>query len=131
MAIHVSDTTLHSLRNEAAPLAGLAGALGWELKDLGGDRFGLCPAPDRCVPVPEAAIDGDDLRLDHAEALAALGLVAAHDAHHTVLEVASTRPAGLGAGDVVDLSLPDVHTGLPTPLVKPGRPTAIYAWASW
>lgn len=90
----------------------------------------MCPDSARCIPVPDSAVDGDHLRLDNAEALTFLGLVTAHDVENTVVQV-GTPPPGLGIGDAVDLSLPDVHNGAATPLAETGRPTAIYAWASW
>lgn len=131
MRVHLRDTTLASDNGRTTPVAALAGALRWELKDLDGGRFGLCPEPDRCVPLPAEAVDRDALRLDHTDTLATLGLVMAHDNAHTVIEVSAAGQRGLGTGDPVDMHLPDVHTGVPTPLAEPGRPTAIYAWASW
>jgi hypothetical protein len=131
MAIHVGEQMLDSRRPRAVPLEGLAGALGWELKPLDDDRFGLCPEPDRCVPIPENAVAGGELLLDHDEAVAALGLISVNDRDHTVVELTDTPASGLGTGDLVDLRLPDASSGDLRPLVEPGRRTAIYAWASW
>lgn len=131
MAIHVGDHVLQPRHPRSAPIERLAEALGWELKALDDDRFGLCPEPERCVPIPTAAVTDGELRLDHDGALTALGLIAVHDRHHTVVERSAAAASGLGAGDLVELRLPDVSSGELRPLVEGGRPSAIYAWASW
>lgn len=131
MATHVGHHVLQSRHAASVPLEPLARALGWELKALDDDRFGLCPEPDWCVPIPEEAVADGELRLDHDGALTALGLISVRDRHHTVVELSAAAGSGLGAGDLVELRLPDVSSGAPRPLVEGGRPTAIYAWASW
>lgn len=131
MAVHVGDHVLQSRHARCAPLESLADALGWELKALDDDRFGLCPEPERCVPIPAEAVTDGELRLDHDGTLTALGLVSVHDRHHTVVELSAAAASGLGAGDLIALRLPDVSSGEHRPLVDGGRPTAIYAWASW
>lgn len=131
MAIHVGDHVLKSRHPTCVPLEALADALGWELKTLEDDRFGLCPEPERCVPIPAEAVTDGELRLDHDGRLTALGLISVHDRYHTVVEPSAAAPNGLGAGDLIRLRLPDASSGDDRPLVEGGRPTAIYAWASW
>ena len=102
---------------------------GFEVKELGDDRIGLCPDPDRCVPVSASQRRGDAVDL---EPLApALGLVVASDGHHAVVRWAPGGDAShLRAGDQLSLELPDLD-GDVRPVVAPHGRMAVFAWASW
>lgn len=107
---------------------------GFSEADLGDGRLGLCPAPDRCVPVPaDARITwgGEDLvRVDRLAD--ALGLVvAADDARAAVLRADPADAATAPAGERVDLALPSLKDGRPVRLAEDGRRTCVFAWASW
>lgn len=107
--------------------------LGFEVKDLGDGNIGLCPSPERCIPVPEEARHTGTVDLD---ALAeALDIVIADDGHHAVIRhaPASRQTAGrahLQVGDQLDLTLPDLH-GDDRPVIPRHGRAAVFAWASW
>lgn len=118
------------------PLAAVEKHLGMSVKSLGDGRFGLCPDPDLCVPVPPYAVSERDgrsyVRLD--EIAQELGIVVESDRSRTVVTsgtgagVASAAAAGAVVGD---LTLPAVDGGEPTALATSGQRGVVFAWASW
>lgn len=107
--------------------------LGVEVKDLGNGTIGLCPSPERCIPVSEDARRGGTVDLT---ALAqALGVVIADDGHHAVIRhgpagLQSAGRARLGVGDQLDLTLSDLN-GHDRPIIPRHGRVALFAWASW
>ncbi|MEX2549149.1 MAG: hypothetical protein WD638_02895 [Nitriliruptoraceae bacterium] len=107
--------------------------LGVEVKDLGDGTIGLCPSPERCIPVPEHARDADTVNLG---ALAeALEVVVADDGHHAVVRPAPAALQAMGrahlqVGDRLDLTLPDLD-GHDRPVIPRHGRAAVFAWASW
>lgn len=107
--------------------------LGMEVKDLGGGRIGLCPTPERCVPVPEDTRRGDTV--DLAALATELDLVVADDGHHAVIRhapngSATTDASHIEVGDHLELTLPDLD-GHDRPVIPPHGRVAVFAWASW
>lgn len=107
--------------------------LGVEVKDLGNGAIGLCPSPERCIPVPEDARRAGTV--DLAALAEALGVVVADDGHHAVIRhgPASLQSAGharLGVGDQLDLTLSDLNGHDHQIIPRHGR-GALFAWASW
>jgi hypothetical protein len=107
--------------------------LGMDIKDLGDGRIGLCPTPERCIPVPEDARRGDTV--DLSSLAEALDLVVADDGHHAVIRHAPTGSGTRDArhvevGDHVEVTLPDLD-GHDRPMIPPHGRAAVFAWASW
>lgn len=108
--------------------------LGIEVTDLGGGDVGLCPSPERCIPVPESARHAD--MVDLAAVSEALDVVVADDGRHAVVRHAPAAGQAMGGthlevGDQLDLSLPALEG--PERPVAPGHGGrgAVFAWASW
>jgi len=108
--------------------AGVASALGWELKPEGLCRAGVC------VPVRERAplvhADGIDLAvlarlldrplaMEPSEGVAVLGASATDRAHR------------LSSMDAPDFTLPDLEGRLHSLRNQRGKKTLLIAWASW
>lgn len=116
------------------PLGQCADFLDLHVTDLGEGRIGLCPEPDRCVPVPDEAIDRAAApSIDIAILAPALGLAIARDADGRRAAVVPgavadpSRPPDTAG----DLLLPDVWTDAPLSLAERGRRSCVFAWASW
>jgi hypothetical protein len=118
------DLDLHEENGDAwLSLDALTRALDGHLLELPGETIGFCLPDDRCLP-----LRGDDLRRTEQEtqvrlaALAALGIVAE-----------GAPPAGqMLLGDPLpDLTMPTLD-GQPVALRDLiGKPTLLFAWASW
>lgn len=107
--------------------------LEFEVKDLGDGNIGLCPSPERCIPVPEKARHAGTV--DLAALAEALDIVIADDGHHAVIRHApasrqTTGRAHLQVGDQLDMTLPDLHGNHRPVTPRHGR-AAVFAWASW
>lgn len=107
--------------------------LGVEVKELGHGAIGLCPSPERCIPVPEDARGAGTVNL--AALAEALDVVVADDGHHAVVRPApaalqATGGMHLEVGDRLELTLPDLD-GHDRPVIPRHGRGAVFAWASW
>ena len=121
---HPSSLGLVILNDLTVPIADFEARTGWVSKPEG-----LCKG-DRCVPAPEALIDGD--RLDVAAVAGKLQMPLVHDERTGTYALG---PESLGhaltTAVAPDLELPDAD-GNPFRLsALAGRKVLLVAWASW
>ena len=132
MAVTVIDQDARSIEGDIVDgralvgAAGVADALGWELKPEG-----LC-RDDVCVPLPAAAVNGG--RVDLAAAARALGRPAIVDGDLGMVAIAlpaEARRRALDALEAPPFTLPDLG-GAPHALEEwAGRKRLLIAFSTW
>ena len=97
---------------------------GWEIKQ------GQACKADRCVPLPDAALDGG--RLDVRALSERLGMALVHDSEHGLWALGpDSGGRALASAELPEIVLPDRH-GNPFSLQSlQGTKVLLLAWASW
>jgi hypothetical protein len=116
------------------PLDMLLEAFDFRVKRIGAAGLGVCPTDVVCAVVPESARRPGDGQVEIlAEWLVeSLGMVLVKDEFNSVMLAAPPwQPATDLQAIPTGLSLPDIPSGVPTPLVSGLMRTVVFAWASW